>query len=268
MSDRELLELKKRSNAEEGKRKEDSSTLRTCLSALLLAAFSVAPVVLSAGEYVVYKTRTSSQAAKVAPGSGRTNDYCIRLGSPDGVQFGTMLNVYRNEEIKTGIAGFKLRTRSFIGRLRVSEVYRSYCVARVLNLRSFADPHQGSRAVTVGDYVLPVFVVQSGTLFDRGSGVLHPGASKALDSAIGFIKRYRPVRVHIEGHTAGEGKENTNLKLSEQRARSVRDYLIDHGGFDSKLFTPVGYGESRPIASNDTPEGQRKNRRFEIVAER
>ena len=46
------------------------------------------------------------------------------------------------------------------------------------------------------------------------------------------------------------------------------DYLVNQGGFDENMFITVGYGESKPVASNATPEGQRKNRRFEIVIEK
>ena len=89
-----------------------------------------------------------------------------------------------------------------------------------------------------------------------------------LDRAASFIKRYRPIKVRVEGHTDSGGDEDLNMTLSQDRANSVRDYLVSQGGIDTSVLIPVGYGESKPVAPDDTPENQRKNRRFEIVIER
>ncbi|PKN10388.1 MAG: hypothetical protein CVU72_01380, partial [Deltaproteobacteria bacterium HGW-Deltaproteobacteria-7] len=59
----------------------------------------------------------------------------------------------------------------------------------------------------------------------------------------------------------------SNMKLSQNRAESVRKYLIDKLGIDPATITAVGYGKTRPIAGNDTPEGRQKNRRVEAVIE-
>ena len=61
------------------------------------------------------------------------------------------------------------------------------------------------------------------------------------------------------------GTDEYNQKLSERRAKAVRDYLVNELGMDTNLFSAVGYGESKPIATNDTDEGRAKNRR--ILAE-
>jgi len=68
----------------------------------------------------------------------------------------------------------------------------------------------------------------------------------------------------IEGHTDDRGKDDYNKELSQKRAEAVRTYLIDRGVEDTRL-TAIGYGEERPIESNDTKEGQAKNRRVEFT---
>lgn len=69
----------------------------------------------------------------------------------------------------------------------------------------------------------------------------------------------------IEGHTDSMGAATTNLQLSQRRAESVRQNLIDHFGIARERLVAKGFGETRPIASNETPEGQRKNRRVTVT---
>jgi len=72
------------------------------------------------------------------------------------------------------------------------------------------------------------------------------------------------LRVLLEGHTDSIGAEAYNQGLSERRAKAVMQYLIK-GGVDSARLSTVGYGESRPIAPNNTKEGRAKNRRVELT---
>jgi outer membrane protein OmpA-like peptidoglycan-associated protein len=97
---------------------------------------------------------------------------------------------------------------------------------------------------------------------------LRPEAIRELDRGIRFIQRFQPIKVRIEGHTDDSGDADFNMTLSQERADSVKEYLVSQGNIDEEVLVPVGYGESKPLASNDTPEGQRKNRRFEIVIEK
>ena len=69
----------------------------------------------------------------------------------------------------------------------------------------------------------------------------------------------------IEGHTDAYGSDSTNLTLSEQRAEAVKNYLVNEGEMDALRLTSVGYGESQPVANNETTEGRAKNRRIDIV---
>ncbi len=241
---------------------------QVALMGALFAALVVVPVLLSAQDYVVFKVKTHFDDGRAVPDSGRANHYYVKIGSEEGIQVGTIMNVYREKEIQADFGNFKIQTKQFIGRMKAFDVKPKYTVGRVVELASYSDPHRERDAVLVEDYVQPVFVVESQNLFDQGSSTLRPEAIRELDRAAAFIKRFRPTKVRIEGHTDNTGDEDINLTISEDRASSVRDYLVNQGGFDQNLFIPVGYGESKPITSNDTPEGQRKNRRFEIVIER
>lgn len=83
--------------------------------------------------------------------------------------------------------------------------------------------------------------------------------SETLDS---FDK---DIEIEISGHADSNGDEKHNLELSENRAEAVKDFLVEDGGLKDISFTTVGYGETKPIASNDSESGRAKNRRVEII---
>ena len=78
-----------------------------------------------------------------------------------------------------------------------------------------------------------------------------------------MLAEHPALKLTIEGHTDDQGDAAQNLTLSERRAGSVRDYLVDQGVPSSRI-TARGYGESRPKDTNSTPEGRQLNRRVEI----
>lgn len=222
----------------------------------------------SAQKYVVFKVKTPFQMGGAVSDSAKLNDYYVKIGSLEGIQIGAVMNVYREKEIEAEFGNFTIKIMMFIGRMKAYDVQEKYTIGRLVELATTSDPHRERNAVMLGDFVQPVFVVTSETLFDQGSDVLRPEAIRQLERAAAFIRKFRPQKVRIEGHTDNVGEEDINLSLSERRADSVRRYLVSQGKFKENLFITVGYGESKPLASNDTRGGQRKNRRFEIVIER
>jgi outer membrane protein OmpA-like peptidoglycan-associated protein len=84
-----------------------------------------------------------------------------------------------------------------------------------------------------------------------------------LNSVALVLKKYKSTLVDVYGHTDSTGSEQHNFDLSQRRAISVANYLGSQG-VDSRRFAVTGFGETRPIASNDTKEGRAKNRRVEI----
>ena len=98
--------------------------------------------------------------------------------------------------------------------------------------------------------------------FDTGKWVLLP-ASIAELNRVATIIRQQGKKVEISGHTDNVGDDESNRILSENRANAVRDYLVSVG-IKSELLVPRGYGETRPVATNNTPSGRQKNRRVEL----
>ena len=101
--------------------------------------------------------------------------------------------------------------------------------------------------------------------FDK-SNVQGSEAARRLDMVADYMKRHPDVKVLISGHTDSMGTDEYNQALSERRAKTAADYLVDKGISRSRMTTK-GYGESRPIDTNETDEGRQHNRRveFEIV---
>lgn len=100
-------------------------------------------------------------------------------------------------------------------------------------------------------------------LFDFNSAALRPESRSTLRDLAANFQRYPDEQISVEGHTDNVGTTDINRRLSEQRAYSVKDYLVGEG-VPSTRVTSVGYGESRPKSSNTTPEGRQLNRRVEI----
>jgi OOP family OmpA-OmpF porin len=102
--------------------------------------------------------------------------------------------------------------------------------------------------------------------FDFDKAILKPDMKTALDNVIMMISSEdEPVDLTVVGHTDSTGSEAYNLDLSLRRAQAVVDYLRANGLRD-QAFEKIGKGESEPVDSNDTPQGQAKNRRVEIFA--
>lgn len=103
----------------------------------------------------------------------------------------------------------------------------------------------------------------SDILFDVDSSSLRPESRTTLGNLAANFRQYPDELIDVEGHTDSTGTTSHNQMLSENRASSVRSYLVDQGVPGSRV-TAVGYGETRPKASNSTPEGRQLNRRVEI----
>ena len=100
-------------------------------------------------------------------------------------------------------------------------------------------------------------------LFDTGRSTIKDASAGVLQNIIQILNEYKYARFNIEGHTDSVGSNSLNQRLSEERAGAVRNYLIENGIASDRLES-AGYGEDRPIASNNTREGRRTNRRVEI----
>jgi outer membrane protein OmpA-like peptidoglycan-associated protein len=111
-----------------------------------------------------------------------------------------------------------------------------------------------------------IIVSLSDVLFDFNRATLTPGAREKLSKLAGILIAYPgSYRISTEGHTDSVGTEEYNQRLSEDRAGSVLGYLVQAGIPSARTSSAVGFGESRPVASNDSSAGRQMNRRVEIV---
>lgn len=106
--------------------------------------------------------------------------------------------------------------------------------------------------------------LSSEILFDFDSHQLGSNAEPVLTKVLQVLREYPENAIVIEGHTDTEGTDSYNQELSEQRAMAVKNWLVS-SGLDSGRIETIGYGETKPAASNDTDEGRSKNRRVEIT---
>jgi outer membrane protein OmpA-like peptidoglycan-associated protein len=104
----------------------------------------------------------------------------------------------------------------------------------------------------------------SDVLVDVGSANLKSGAREKLAKVAGILLSHRGLKLQIEGHTDSVGSAEYNQRLSENRADSVRTYLVEQGIASNNVGT-AGFGESMPVASNDTAAGRQQNRRVELI---
>ncbi len=100
--------------------------------------------------------------------------------------------------------------------------------------------------------------------FETGKAVIRESSFESLDELTSLLKRKTTFKLLIDGHTDNVGGKDYNLKLSQSRADAVKKYLTDKG-IDSARITAKGYGMTKPIDSNKTPEGRQKNRRVEFT---
>ncbi len=104
-----------------------------------------------------------------------------------------------------------------------------------------------------------------GLNFPVGQAVIQPQYFALLKKVQQAISVFPGCSVTIEGHTDSHGSDRLNLRLSQKRAEAVKAYLLANMDLDESRVKAVGYGESRPIANNETPEGRAKNRRIDVV---
>jgi outer membrane protein OmpA-like peptidoglycan-associated protein len=134
---------------------------------------------------------------------------------------------------------------------RDAEILNAALAAELRDIK--ARPTDRGMVITLGD-----------VLFDTGSARLRSGALRVIDRLAIFLREHPDRTLAIEGFTDSVGNAVVNDELSRRRAESVRAALVD-AGIDASRVVARGYGDSYPVASNDTAEGRQRNRRVEIV---
>jgi outer membrane protein OmpA-like peptidoglycan-associated protein len=114
-------------------------------------------------------------------------------------------------------------------------------------------------------FVQRITVLASKIYFETNKANLKLISYSALDDLVDLLKDNDAIHLTIEGHTDSDADDSYNMTLSQKRTESVRDYLVSKGISPDRL-TPIGYGETRPVADNKTSMGKAKNRRVELKA--
>ena len=99
--------------------------------------------------------------------------------------------------------------------------------------------------------------------FATAKAKINPDSFDLLDEVVDILKKNVTINIRIEGHTDNKGNAKKNIKLSQDRAKAVYDYLVTHG-IDAGRLSSEGYGQTCPIADNKTVEGREKNRRTDF----
>jgi outer membrane protein OmpA-like peptidoglycan-associated protein len=121
---------------------------------------------------------------------------------------------------------------------------------------------EGATVERVGEGIKITF--ESGFMFAHDSDEITSDTRGNLAKLATTLKKYDDTNILIEGHTDATGTDEYNKKLSEERADAVKDFLKAEG-VASKRIADIGYGESQPIADNQTTDGRQKNRRVEVA---
>jgi len=108
-------------------------------------------------------------------------------------------------------------------------------------------------------------VALHGILFDTGKATIKPESASALKPIGELLKNDPALKLEIQGHTDNVGAKAANLKLSQDRAAAVREYLVKNFGVASERLTTTGFGDSQAVADNGTEQGRAQNRRVELV---
>jgi OOP family OmpA-OmpF porin len=118
---------------------------------------------------------------------------------------------------------------------------------------------------SIGDCPNCVVTIVLNVEFDTNKAIVKEKYRNEIKKVADFMKTYPKTTAVIEGHTDNVHTAEYNQKLSQARADSVRQYLINNFGIKASRLTAVGYGLTKPIASNSTEEGKQKNRRVQAV---
>lgn len=164
-----------------------------------------------------------------------------------------MLEAATNEARVARQAAAAERRRAMIAREEAAEAQAELAAMR--SKLSELETRQTDRGlvVTLGD-----------VLFEVDRAALKPGAERSLNQLVDALRDAPETEIRIEGHTDSTGSHAYNMRLSRERAESVREYLVAHG-VDPANITTRGLGPDYPVATNDTAAGRQQNRRVEVI---
>ncbi len=182
----------------------------------------------------------------------------------DGLTDGSEISIHRTDPLKADTDGDALPDGDEINKHKTNPLAMDTDGGTVSDSREVTrgtDPTnpEDDIPVKVGQVI-----ILEGVTFKKGSAEITEESVPTLERALKGLMEYPDVEVEIAGHTDNTGSRKTNLRLSEQRAESVKNWLANRG-IDPRRITTSFYGPDKPLVPNDTKEGRDKNRRIEFI---
>lgn len=202
---------------------------------------------------------------KDAPVNVRLTDFKSNVLNNEIVIFKSKLNGKEYQGLTDSLGKFAFR-------LPVGDKYEIYILGfkdSTLNENVLTIPPTTGKAYYKNPFVVDIqhlpaksFILEDCN-FETGKAYLKEESYKVIDELVAYLNRKDDERIELGGHTDNVGNAKSNQILSEARANTVREYLLDKG-IDPSRVTAKGYGLSMPIASNNTAAGRAQNRRTEV----
>ena len=199
----------------------------------------------------------------VISGSDSTEGLIVREGAPPEFAQAAVAGVRALSGLESGKLVYKDFAWSFAGK-SASAPARAAAQAQLAALNTSSNwsiDIVGPSPLEICAVEVAAFDERNAILFEAGSSRIAKESLPALDDIAVALKDCPEAFVHVEGHTDADGDDQSNLILSVARAEAVVDKMIELGISEARLYA-IGYGESLPIASNDTNDGKRRNRRI------
>lgn len=184
----------------------------------------------------------------------------------DGLNDGAEVNTHKTDPLKTDTDGDTLGDGEEVLKYKTNPLKMDTDGGSVddgTEVRRGTDPLVASDDIKKEEIKVGEVMILEGINFETNSAKITPDSEEILMKAYNTMKNSPAIEVEISGHTDSRGSNEKNQVLSENRANSVKSWLVAKG-IDGKRITTVGYGEDKPIAPNDTQENMLKNRRIEF----
>ncbi len=199
--------------------------------------------------------------------------------TPESLKLEVELTEAQRQELQTELKQLQTQLNSLIGRtttlenqLGISRPDKNLEARLDLIAKQLIAPLSASENEQINKLSQPVFTqdakmvtLPSDVLFESGSNTIRSEGRVILDNLIGELKNYKGVTISVSGHTDSRGKVKANRELSFLQAEAVAEYLSKNLGQGYRLLA-IGYGESRPIAENDSQTNRQRNRRIELTS--
>jgi outer membrane protein OmpA-like peptidoglycan-associated protein len=216
------------------------------------------------------RAAAAAQAKALAEGKAATEAAAAKQRAEQEAKLQADLAAAREGQLKAEAAARKAEAAEAAAREAEAAARETSAKADAERARAAAETlraqllDQFNRILETKDTERGLVITMADVLFDTGKYDLRPPTREALARLSGVVLAHQGLKLEVEGHTDSTGSDELNQTLSEQRAGTVRSYLVQQG-LSPDAITAAGFGKAMPIADNATPAGRQKNRRVELI---